>query len=98
MIATLNILDGFALDVRIDPEDLALFEQTPNAIVCSPLGRCSRILAITSYRHWSSLVHRRRTRRRPGKNAAIGHTVDACACHRHTIVKGFPSVAHPILT
>jgi hypothetical protein len=98
LIAALDVVDGLAFPPGVDLKKLAAFEQAPNAVVCSFLGHRSRILTIASYGHLSSATHRRRFRRRLGKNAVIGQTVDPYVCQRHTIFRGFPSAAHPILT
>jgi hypothetical protein len=98
LVAALNVIDGLPFHRCIHLEEVAPLEQLQHPLVGAPFCASSRILAIALYRHRHASLHRRRVRRRPGKKAVIGHTIDSCFCHRHTIFSDFPSAAHPMLT
>jgi hypothetical protein len=56
LVATLNIRDGVTLHIGVDLEKAAPFEEASNAVVRSPLGERSGILAIAPDGHHSPFI------------------------------------------
>ena len=98
LVTALNVIDRLPFCRDIHGEKVAALEQLPYPLVGAPLCRSPRIFTVTSYRHRHTSCIEEGRRQRRGMNAVMGHTVDPGLCHRHTIFRGFPGAAHPILT